>query len=93
MPSTHAEVSAINKIIGWKNRPPKINLLVIKLSSDCSFSNSKPCFHCVKYLKKKSKQLNISKVYYSTNNGIVCENLNDMTSDFVSSGFRRLVSK
>ena len=88
MPSTHAEISAISKIIGWKNKPKSISICVIKLSNIGTYVNSKPCFHCLKFIKRKNKHLNIKYIYYSTSDGIVCEKISDITTDYITSGIR-----
>ena len=68
MPSTHAEVSAINKIIRWKNIPC-INLLVVRINNNGEFVNSMPCIDCIKFILRKAKQIRIKNIYYSNKDG------------------------
>ena len=71
MPSTHAEVSAINKIIRWRNLPKSVDLFVVKINSSGNFVNSMPCFHCIKYILRKLNRVNTKNIYYSTNDGSI----------------------
>ena len=76
-PSTHAEIDALNKVITWKNRPKKMDLLVIRVSPTGILGESRPCFHCLKKIMLSG--VNVIDVYYSTSNGtIIREKIKDM---------------
>ena len=92
MPSRHAEIDAINKIIKWKNKPSQVDILVIRISTDGKLINSKPCLHCIKYLKRKNNQLKINKIYYSNDNKIVCESLFEIDTEYITRGMKELMS-
>ena len=87
IPTRHSEIDFIGKVYKWRNVPKKFDILVVKITKNGSLKNSKPCIHCLKYLKKS--KLNINKVYYSTDKEIVCENLVDITNDYITTGIRR----
>ncbi len=86
-PSTHAEIDAVNKVITWKNRPKKMDLLVIRVSATGILGESRPCYHCLK--KMMLSGVNIIDVYYSTSDGtIIHEKFKDMLkSDIVHISF------
>lgn len=69
-----------------KNIQRKLNnvqLLVVRIggNSKKEFVNSKPCVHCINYMK----QLGIKKIYYSDNFGnIIYEKIQDIQTDHVS---------
>jgi len=91
--STHAEVAALNKIIGLKTRPKKLDLIVVRYTKLGLLSESRPCMHCLKRLT--TSNINIRHIYYSTGNGIIVrENLHSMlncSKTYISSGFRKKI--
>jgi cytidine deaminase len=92
MPSTHAEVDAIGKIKNKKNKPKKLDIVVVRFTKSGALTESRPCYHCLCFMEKCC--LDIRDVYYSTSEGtIVKEKLSDMRSNpktRVSSGMRNL---
>lgn len=74
----HAEVDLILKINGWKNKPKYIDIFVFRLSKTGNLGESKPCIHCLSFMKKCN--VNIRYIYYSTKTGIIREKLNNMFS-------------
>jgi cytidine deaminase len=92
MPSTHAEVDAIGKIKNKKNKPKKLDIVVVRFTKSGALTESRPCYHCLCFMEKCT--LDIRDVYYSTSEGtIVKEKLSDMKSNpvtCVSSGMRNL---
>jgi Mg2+ and Co2+ transporter CorA len=59
----------------------KIELVVIR-SKNGHIKLSKPCKHCINYLK----YMNIKRVYYSLDSGDICyEKIKDIHSEYVSS--------
>ena len=92
MPSTHAEIDAIEKIKHKKNNPKKVDLLVIRLTKSGLLAESRPCYHCLCFMERSS--INIKYVYYSTSNGTIAkERLFEMKSSSItciSSGMRNL---
>jgi len=93
MPSTHAEVDAIGKIKNKKNKPKKLDIVVIRLTKTGILSESRPCYHCLCFMEKCC--LDIRNVYYSTSEGTIAkEKLSDMKSNpitCVSSGMRNQI--
>lgn len=71
--SLHAEVAAIKKCI--INKP--VDLIVIRVNSFGELKESKPCFHCLKFIKN-SKKIQIKHIYYSTNGIIKKTTLNKL---------------
>lgn len=89
MPTTHAEINAINKVKNYKNIPKKIDLLVVRFTKTGLLAESKPCYHCVQSMLQSN--LNIINVYYSTQNGIIKEKMHKLANDKTvcfSSGMR-----
>ena len=82
----------INKLIKYKNLPKSIDLLVIKININNELINSKPCYHCIKFIIRKHREINIKNIYFSNENGEIEElniskiNINEM---YVSSGMRK----
>ena len=91
--STHAEMDAINKIKHKKNNPSSVDLLVIKFSKQGILKESKPCFHCLKYMKKSG--VNIENIYCSSSLGEIDKyKFNDLYESsrkggYVSYGMRK----
>ena len=57
-----------------------IDILVFRQSKS-GIKNSKPCKDCIQTMKS----LNINKVYYSSDSGIlICEKINNITSEHLS---------
>lgn len=90
MPSRHAEIDAISKIIGKKNKPKELDMLVIRLTKTGLLAESRPCYHCLCFMERST--INFKNVYYSTCEGkIVKEKLVEMkqsSTTCVSSGMR-----
>lgn len=90
--SVHAEANALlnyygknlqydhakNKWLLTKNKPKKIDILVMRFTRRGIIGNARPCHNCLKMMK----DLNVNKVYYSTgiNYDIICENVKYMVS-------------
>ena len=62
--STHAEIDAINKIFRWKNRPEKLDMIVVRLNHQGQLGESRPCYNCIKQIMKAN--IGIRNIYYST---------------------------
>lgn len=77
--TVHAEINAINMLKNKKNK--NLDILIIRINSNGTLQMSKPCSHCICKLKKNG----IRKVYYSNNNKIICEDLDNITSNHISS--------
>jgi len=58
------------------NNAKNLNIMVIRVGSNNELNNARPCYRCTLMLKS----LNINKVYYSSNNNIVCEKVSNMIS-------------
>jgi len=92
MPSTHAEVDAIGKIKNKKNKPKKLDIVVVRFTNSGALAESRPCYHCLCFMEKSG--LDIRNVYYSTSEGTIAkEKLCEMKSNpitCISSGMRNL---
>lgn len=47
--------------------------------------NSKPCLHCLEYIRK----FNINKIYYTTESGWKLERVKDMSTAHISKGYKK----
>ena len=64
----------------------RYNLLVVRINSEGQMVNARPCYNCLDMLKS----CGIKNIYYSTENGIMCEKVNSMVSINSSSVTRYL---
>jgi tRNA(Arg) A34 adenosine deaminase TadA len=89
--SCHAEMNVIKKIKHKKNKPVKLDMLVVRINKFGILKNSKPCIHCINYIIKS--KLNIKNIYYSSyDSSIIKSNINELcyeTTKFVSYGMRK----
>lgn len=88
--SIHAEKAVLENLRSDNN---SYNLLVFRWGKNGSLAMSKPCLNCMKCLIKNKKKIN--KVFYSVDNGFICDKLYNMNiKDFnPSSGFRVIQSR
>ena len=80
----HAECVLVNKLHS-NNRKKKrslksIDLIVIRVNRLGELGESKPCINCVNYMNRilPIKGYRLRNVYYSTKNGIVKENFQNL---------------
>ncbi len=81
--SLHAEVRAI-QLFMYQNKCKKLDNydLVVIRSKNNQIRMSKPCIHCLEFMKDKC----IRRVYYSTNDGkIISEYIDTMESNHIAS--------
>ena len=57
-----------------------ISLIVLRTNSNGDLLNSKPYADCIKYIKKHK----IKKIYYSTENGFMCEKSSEIKNDHIT---------
>ena len=50
-----------------------------------TLANSKPCVHCLQYIKK----FHVTKIYYTTEKGWKMEKIRDIRTDHISKGYRK----
>ena len=81
----HAEMDIIRKLENFKNRQKKLDILVFRLSKIGIIGESKPCIHCLNYMKRSN--LNICNVYYLDSSGKIVK---DMNNCIVTSGMRKI---
>jgi len=71
--SIHAEANAMKKLLPLprQKKLKKVDLLVIRVSKNGSYGNSKPCIHCILNLSKNlpDKGYILHDVYYTDGNG------------------------
>lgn len=69
----HAEITSCKKLskMTSKLKMKSLDLYVLKVSKSGKLGISKPCYHCIKYLKKYTSLIgcNLRYVYYSNSNG------------------------
>jgi hypothetical protein len=58
----------------------RYTLYVIRINNSNNFLNSKPCVHCTKLIKR----FNFIKIVYSSGDGFITTNVNDLESDHLS---------
>jgi hypothetical protein len=76
--SIHAEANAMRKLLPLRRQKnlKKIDLLVIRVSKNGQFGNSKPCIHCILNLSKNlpDKGYTLQDVYYTDERGDIIAN-------------------
>jgi deoxycytidylate deaminase len=92
--SIHAEENAILNYYGNQffynknnkkvfiplNKKNNINLFVARFDKNGNMCNARPCYNCLLLMKITG----IKKVYYTTEDGIICENIKDMISILIT---------
>uniref|UniRef100_A0A6C0H844 CMP/dCMP-type deaminase domain-containing protein n=1 Tax=viral metagenome TaxID=1070528 RepID=A0A6C0H844_9ZZZZ len=77
--SIHAEINVIihniDKIQNTKRTKNKIDIIVGRFTKEL-LSNARPCNNCLNYMK----HVGIRRVYYTTPEGLICENIKNMLS-------------
>lgn len=93
--TTHAEMDAMQKYNRIRNKPTKVDVIVLRYTKDGFLSESRPCRNCLIRLSKSSEKFGYTIVncYYSTRERTVTrEKFSEMLfSDKtqVSTGFRK----
>lgn len=80
--SRHAEVDALLKLkfATYGNLGRQFDMYIFRLSKDGILMESRPCYHCLKYMTKI--KLTIKNIYYSTkNHTIIKTTLSKLLSD------------
>lgn len=84
--SIHAEVQSIVHYYKSKSiNKNKKALIVVKMSRTGIMGNSKCCLNCIRFIRNNIDNLNLKKVYYSTEDNILVELSKD---DLVDENFR-----
>jgi len=79
----HAEINALEKIMSHNKNHKKLNLLVIRTTTNGKLCSSRPCYHCLERLE--SSNIKIKNVYYSTSDNIICkEKFSKMKESFLT---------
>ncbi len=95
IPSVHAERSAVcaSKRNKYKQRVHGATIYIVRIKMDkngnINLSNSKPCTDCARYLKK----LNIKKIVYSIDGGIVVVKTKNLNDTRISYGYKTFSGK
>jgi len=71
LPKLHAEISCINSIKHLDINFSKVKLYIYRIRRDQPFGLSKPCPSCMAAIK----DLGIRDIYYTSNDGFVCERI------------------
>lgn len=99
--SIHAEANAILSYYGksfyynkYKNlvylpndskgKKNNIDLIVARFNKKGIMCNARPCYNCLELMKL----VGIRKVYYTTEDGIICEDIKNMISILITSSLR-----
>ena len=72
LPKLHAEINCLNQIRHLDINFSKVKLYIYRIRRDQDFGLSRPCPSCMAAIK----DLGISKIYYTTNDGYVFEQIN-----------------
>jgi tRNA(Arg) A34 adenosine deaminase TadA len=90
----HAEISAMQNFLK-KNKKTcdrmikKISLIVLRVNRYNELVNSKPCYHCLEYLKN----IGIKNIYFSDDNGnIIKEKTKYMKTEHITRN-RRIINR
>ena len=71
LPKLHAEISCINQIKHLNINFSKVKLYIYRIRKDQPFGMARPCPSCMAAIR----DLGIRDIYYTTNDGYVCERL------------------
>ena len=99
VPSIHAEVDAIRKVIYTKVSPTKkrkkLSLIVLRKNNRGEFMNSKPCMHCIMFMKSKlvNNFINIRDITFFEDNKFKRCTLNELHNNHISRGWRGVHGK
>lgn len=69
LPKLHAEINCLNQIKNLDINFSKVRLYIYRIRKDQPFGMSRPCPSCMAAIK----DLGIREIYYTTNDGFVCE--------------------
>lgn len=92
-PSTHAEIAAIRRLIDKRKdktrKRIRVDLTVLRKTQQNEYALSKPCLHCIQLMRSTFIQqfINIHNVTYFDGSSFRTEPFNDLTSEYVSSGW------
>lgn len=84
--SIHAEVQSIVRY--YKSKTTNKNkkaIIVVKMSRTGRIGNSKCCLNCMRFIRNNIDNLNLKKIYYSTENSILLEL---SKNDLIDTNFR-----
>ena len=71
LPKLHAEISCINQIKHLNINFSKVKLYIYRIRKDQPYGMARPCPSCMAAIR----DLGIRDIYYTTNDGYVCERL------------------
>ena len=71
LPKLHAEISCLNQIKHLNINFSKVKLYIYRIRKDQPFGMARPCPSCMAAIR----DLGIRYIYYTTNDGYVCERL------------------
>lgn len=69
IPKLHAEINCLNQIKNFNINFSKVRLYIYRIRKDQPYGMSRPCPSCMAAIK----DLGIREIYYTTNDGFVCE--------------------
>ena len=107
-PAEHCEINALKQLIRPRNvklfnyskklvNKLRVDMIVIRKNAKGEYTNSKPCKHCTDFLKSESvtNYINLRRIIYYDEeyNSFVCTSLNDLQTDHISIGYKRMFSK
>ena len=96
VPSIHAEVDAIRKVIYTKVSPTKkrvkLSMIVLRKNNNGKFMSSKPCMHCISFMKSKlvNSFINLREITFYEDDEFKSCSLNELTTDHVSRGWKTI---
>lgn len=71
LPKLHAEINCLNSIKYMDINFSKVKLYIYRIRKDQPFGLARPCPSCMKAIK----DLGVTDIYYTTNEGYACEKL------------------
>ena len=71
LPKLHAEISCINQIKHLNINFSKVKLYIYRIRKDQPYGMARPCPSCMAAIR----DLGIRDIYYTTNDGYVCERI------------------
>lgn len=95
IPSVHAEICAIKHLLDSckKNTKKriKVDMIVMRKTFEEQYANSKPCKHCIEFLKSDNIErfINLRNITYFENGTFITESLKNITNSHITRGWKR----
>lgn len=94
VPSTHAEIMLIRKLIlkchkAGKKKRLSLNMIVARINST-GYCCAKPCHHCSEFIKSNyvMSYMKIKRIYYFVDKTLMSSKQDDLENDHISYGWK-----